>query len=61
MKLTSQKRLAAHVMKVGKSRVWIDPEFEDETSLAITKEDIRIHCQTFRQGPMDDEDTPNAS
>ena len=41
MKLTSQKRLAAQVMKVGKTRVWIDPEFEDETSLAITKEDIR--------------------
>jgi large subunit ribosomal protein L19e len=41
MKLTSQKRLAAQVMKVGKSRVWIDPEFEDEASLAITKEDIR--------------------
>ena len=41
MKLTSQKRLAAQVMKVGKSRVWIDPQFEDEASLAITKEDIR--------------------
>ncbi len=41
MKLTSQKRLGAQVMKVGKSRVWIDPQFEDEASLAITKEDIR--------------------
>ncbi|TET15822.1 MAG: 50S ribosomal protein L19e, partial [Candidatus Thorarchaeota archaeon] len=26
MKLTSQKRLGAQVMKVGKSRVWIDPQ-----------------------------------
>jgi large subunit ribosomal protein L19e len=41
MKLTTQKRLAAQVMKVGISRVWIDPEFEDEVSLAITRNDIR--------------------
>ncbi len=41
MRLVTQKRLAAAVMKVGKSRVWIDPEFIDEVSLAITKEDIR--------------------
>ena len=41
MKLTTQKRLAAGVMKVGISRVWIDPEFEDEVSLAITRNDIR--------------------
>jgi large subunit ribosomal protein L19e len=41
MKLSTQKRLAADVMKVGKSRVWIDPEFEDEISLAITRDDIR--------------------
>jgi len=41
MKLSTQKRLAADVMKVGVSRVWIDPQFEDEASLAITREDIR--------------------
>ncbi|MFW9908295.1 MAG: 50S ribosomal protein L19e [Candidatus Thorarchaeota archaeon] len=41
MKLSTQKRLAAQVMKVGMSRVWIDPQFQDEASLAITKEDIR--------------------
>ncbi|MHA2600580.1 MAG: 50S ribosomal protein L19e [Candidatus Thorarchaeota archaeon SMTZ1-83] len=41
MKLSTQKRLAAGVMKVGTSRVWIDPQFEDEVSLAITREDIR--------------------
>jgi large subunit ribosomal protein L19e len=41
MKLSTQKRLAADVMKVGMSRVWIDPEFEDEVSLAITRDDIR--------------------
>ncbi len=41
MKLSTQKRLAADVMKVGTSRVWIDPQFEDEVSLAITRDDIR--------------------
>ncbi len=41
MKLTTQKRLAAHVMRIGKSRVWMDPDFEDEISLAITRNDIR--------------------
>ncbi|MEM2142357.1 MAG: 50S ribosomal protein L19e [Candidatus Thorarchaeota archaeon] len=41
MKLHVQKRLAAQVMKTGKSRVWIDPQFQDDVSLAITKNDIR--------------------
>jgi len=41
MKLSTQKRLAADVMKVGISRIWIDPQFEDEVSLAITRDDIR--------------------
>jgi large subunit ribosomal protein L19e len=41
MKLSTQKRLAADVMKVGESRVWIDPTFEDEVSLAITREDVK--------------------
>lgn len=41
MKLSTQKRLAADIMKVGVSRVWIDPRFEDDVSLAITREDIR--------------------
>jgi large subunit ribosomal protein L19e len=41
MKLTTQKRIAAHVLKVGTSRIWIDPTFEDEVSLAITREDVR--------------------
>ena len=41
MKLSTQKRLAADVMKIGTSRVWIDPTFEDEISLAITRDDIK--------------------
>lgn len=41
MKLSTQKRLAAEIMKVGISRVWIDPQFEDEVSLAITRDDVK--------------------
>jgi len=41
VKLSTQKRIAAEVMKCGESRVWMDPEFEDEISLAITRNDIR--------------------
>ena len=39
--LRTQRRLAAQVLKVGESRVWIDPENIDEVASAITKEDIR--------------------
>lgn len=28
-------------MKVGTSRIWLDPDFEDEISLAITRNDVR--------------------
>jgi large subunit ribosomal protein L19e len=41
MKLSTQKRLAADVMNIGISRVWMDPTFEDEISLAITRDDIK--------------------
>jgi large subunit ribosomal protein L19e len=41
VKLTTQKRIAAQVLKIGTSRVWIDPTFEDEVSLAITRDDVR--------------------
>jgi large subunit ribosomal protein L19e len=41
MKLSTQRRLAADVMKCGETRVWLDPDFEDEISLAITRDDIR--------------------
>ncbi|MCW3133831.1 MAG: 50S ribosomal protein L19e [Methanophagales archaeon] len=39
--LAKQKRIAADVMKVGKGRVWIDPEATEDITEAITKEDIR--------------------
>ncbi len=41
MDLKIQKRLAAELLKVGESRVWINPENAEEISKSITKEDIR--------------------
>ncbi|RLG72534.1 MAG: 50S ribosomal protein L19e [Thermoprotei archaeon] len=41
MDLSLQKRLAAEILGVGESRVWIDPEAYDRVEAAITKEDIR--------------------
>lgn len=39
--LSSQKRMAADVMDVGKDRVWIDPDRTGDIEDAITKQDIR--------------------
>ena len=41
MSLNSQRRLASEVMKIGKGRVWIDPEKIDYVETAITREEIR--------------------
>ena len=41
MKLTNQKRLAADIMKIGKSRVWIDPESIEDVEEVITRAEIR--------------------
>ncbi len=39
--LSSQKRMAADVLGVGESRVWIDPDRTEDVDGAITKQDIR--------------------
>jgi large subunit ribosomal protein L19e len=39
--LSSQRRLAAQILKVGQNRVWIDPERMDEVEGAITREEVR--------------------
>jgi len=41
MNLKLQRRLAAHILKIGESRVWIDPNSMEDVSKAITKQDIR--------------------
>jgi len=41
MRLKSQRRLAAQILKVGESRVWIDPERIADVEAAITREEIK--------------------
>lgn len=41
MNLTTQRRLAASILKVGVNRVWIDPEQIEEVSGAITREGVK--------------------
>lgn len=36
-----QKRLAADILKVGKSRVWLDPTKREELEKAITRADVK--------------------
>ena len=53
MGLMSQKRLAAELLKVGTTRVWVDPEDTDRVSSAITRNEIRklIHEGSIRKLP----------
>ena len=53
MDLKSQRRMAAKILKVGESRVWIDPERIEEVELAISREEIRklIHEKAIRKLP----------
>jgi large subunit ribosomal protein L19e len=39
--LTSQRRLASRILKVGKNRVWINPERISDVESAITREEVR--------------------
>jgi large subunit ribosomal protein L19e len=41
MNLTTQKRIAAEVMKIGVNRVWIDPDNMEDVSRAITREGVK--------------------
>lgn len=41
MNLTSQRRIAAKIMGIGIKRVWIDPDIEEDLSLALTRDDVR--------------------
>ncbi|WP_313691309.1 50S ribosomal protein L19e [Halorarum halobium] len=43
--LSAQRRLAADVLDVGKSRVWFNPEAQSELADSITREDIREQIQ----------------
>jgi large subunit ribosomal protein L19e len=41
LSLKSQRRLAAKILNVGETRVWVNPERIDDVATAITREDIR--------------------
>lgn len=41
MNLTPQKKIAARILGIGVNRVWIDPDNEEDLSLALTRDDIR--------------------
>jgi large subunit ribosomal protein L19e len=45
LNLKSQRRLAAEILKIGESRVWIDPERIDYVEAAITREEIRSRAR----------------
>ncbi len=51
MNLRSQRRMAAEILRVGRNRVWIDPEKASEVELAIAREEIRrlIHEKAIRK------------
>ncbi|MFP4045471.1 MAG: 50S ribosomal protein L19e [Candidatus Aenigmatarchaeota archaeon] len=45
MNLSTQKRMAADVLKCGEKKVWIDPDRQEDVADAITKTDIRRFIQ----------------
>ncbi|UCG45771.1 MAG: 50S ribosomal protein L19e [Candidatus Bathyarchaeota archaeon] len=53
MSLESQRRLAAELLKVGKGRVWIDPDRIEDVEAAITRAEIRrlIHEEIIQPLP----------
>jgi len=53
LNLRAKKRMAADILGVGESRIWIDPEYLDVVADAITKDEIRrlIHEGIIRVRP----------
>jgi large subunit ribosomal protein L19e len=52
--LTSQRRLASRILKVGKNRVWINPDKIEDVESAITREEVRklVHEKTIAASPI---------
>ena len=53
--LKSQRYLAAKILKIGRNRVWIDPERIYEVEAAITREEIQklIHERVIKRLPTE--------
>ncbi|MCD6485074.1 MAG: 50S ribosomal protein L19e [Candidatus Odinarchaeota archaeon] len=54
MSLRVQRKLAARIYNVGVERIWIDPDREDEVSLAVRREEIKklVHDGAIRIKPI---------
>jgi large subunit ribosomal protein L19e len=52
--LTSQRRLASQILKVGKNRVWINPDRVEDVESAITREEVRklVHEKAIAASPI---------
>jgi large subunit ribosomal protein L19e len=48
--LSLQRRLAAKILKAGRSRVYINPEYSEDVAEAITKDDVR---SLIKQGKIE--------
>jgi large subunit ribosomal protein L19e len=53
LSLKNQRRLAADVLKIGQTRVWIDPEKTEDVEGVITRAEIRklVHEDVIRTLP----------
>jgi len=53
LSIKTVKRLAADILKVGESRIWIDPERTGEVEDAVTRADVRrlIKSGVIRERP----------
>lgn len=58
MNLRKIKRMAAQLLGVGESKVWIDPAQLSKAKEAMTKEDVR---GMFKDGIVKKKDTPHHS
>jgi large subunit ribosomal protein L19e len=52
--LTNQRRLASKIMKIGKNRVWINPQKTEDVESAITREEVRklVHEKVIAATPI---------
>lgn len=52
--LTNQRRLASRILKVGKNRVWINPDKIEDVESAITREEVRklVHEKAIAATPI---------
>ena len=52
--LSSQRRLASRILKVGQNRVWIDPTRLDDVDGAITREEVKklVHEKVIRSSAV---------